>query len=264
MASNGLDPALRAETGKTIWTAHRGRAKKLNSEATNPLLTRYIELVSVQAKLSSILIQTLDVPHTGDHTLVSYFNRGALRPLLALAAREVAAKGQTEPTGESLELLEELWNQVEEFNYPRDFAARLVLEVYATELSGLPHKEMETTPNRCPHCGFPILCLIAREEGMGRRRSAVCSLCSGEWAVSRLGCLRCGEQDASKLPVFSFDAWTHIRVEGCDSCGGYLKSIDRTKDSEALPVPDDIGSGAINIWAFEQGYQAIGRHFFNL
>ena len=64
--------------------------------------------------------------------------------------------------------------------------------------------------------------------------------------------------------MFSFDAWTPIRVEVCDSCGGYLKSIDMTKDAEALPVPDDVGSSAINIWAFEQGYQAIGRHFFNL
>jgi FdhE protein len=99
---------------------------------------------------------------------------------------------------------------------------------------------------------------------MGRRRSAVCSICSSEWPVPRLGCLRCGEQRASKLPVFSFDAWTHIRVEVCDSCGGYLKSIDMTKDAEALPAPDDVGSSAINIWAFEEGYQAIGRHFFSL
>jgi FdhE protein len=99
---------------------------------------------------------------------------------------------------------------------------------------------------------------------MGRRRSAVCCLCSSEWTVARLGCLRCGEQEAPKLPVFSFDAWPHIQIEGCDSCGGYLKSIDMTKDADALPVPDDVSSSAINIWAFEQGYQAIGTHFFNL
>ena len=30
---------------------------------------------------------------------------------------------------------------------PRDFAARLVVEVYATELAALPHKEIETTPS---------------------------------------------------------------------------------------------------------------------
>ncbi len=260
-----LNPVWRSARGQRIWADYRERAEKLNTGAVNPLLTKYIELVSLQTKLSSILIETLDVPHTdSDRALLCYFNGEALRPLLELATREVSAKGQREPPGESLNLLEKLWNQVEEFQSPRDFAARLVLEVFATELSILPHREMETTPDRCPHCGFPVLCSIAREEGMGRRRSALCSLCSSEWPVARLGCLRCGEQEASRLPVFSFDAWAHIRVEACDACGGYLKSIDMTKDAEALPVPDDIASSAINIWAFEQGYQAIGRHFFNL
>ncbi len=260
-----LNPVWRSEQGQRIWASYRERAEKLNAGAVNSLLTKYIELVSLQTRLSSILIGTLDVPHTdSDRALLCYFNGEALRPLLVLAAREVSAKGQMERPGESLNLLEELWNQVEEFQYPRDFAARLVLEVFATELSVLPHREMETTPDRCPHCGFPILCSIAREEGMGLRRSVVCSICSSEWPVPRLGCLHCGEQEASRLQVFSFDAWPHIRVEACDSCGGYLKSIDMTKDAETLPVPDDVASSAINIWAFEQGYQAIGRHFFNL
>ena len=260
-----LNPVSRSARGQPIWAVYRERAEKLNTGAVNPLLTRYIELVSLQARLSSILIETLDVTHSdSDHALLGYFDGEALGPLLALAARDVSAKGQMEPPGESSNLLEDLWNQVEEFQYPRDFAARLVLEVFATELSVLPHREMETTPDRCPHCGFPILCSIAREEGMGRRRSAVCSICSSEWPVARLGCLHCGEQEASRVPVFSFDTWPHIRVEACDSCGGYLKSIDMTKDAETLPVPDDVASSAINIWAFEQGYQAIGRHFFNL
>ena len=260
-----LNHALHSARGQRIWVANRKRAEKLNAVAENPLLTRYIELVSLQARLSSLLIETLECPHTDrDRALLSFFDREALRPLLPLAAREATLTGQSEPPGESLDLLEDLWNQVEQFQYPRDFASRLVLEVFATDVSALPHKEIETTPNHCPHCSFPILCSIAREEGMGRQRSAVCSTCSSEWTVSRLGCLRCGEQEASRLPVFSFDAWPHIRVEVCDSCGGYLKCIDMAKDGEALPVPDDVASSAINIWAFEQGYEPFGRHFFNL
>jgi Protein involved in formate dehydrogenase formation len=193
-----LNPVWRSAQGQRICAAYRERAEKLNVGAVNPLLTTYIELVSLQAKTQYHPDRTLDVPHTdSDHALLCHFNREALRPLLALAVREVSAKGQAEPPSESLNLLEELWNQVEDFQYPRDFAARLVLEVFATELSVLPHREIETTPDRCPHCGFPILCSIAREEGMGRRRSALCSLCSSEWPVGRLGCLRCGEQEAS-------------------------------------------------------------------
>jgi hypothetical protein len=257
----GFRPAGR----KSIWSANLARAEKLNAGTANPLLTRYIELVSLQTRLCSILVESLEVLQTDpDRSLLSYFNGEALRPLLAVAAYEVAPMGQTEPAGGSLERLEDLWNQVEEFDYPRDFAARLVLEVYATGLARLTHKQIETTPDRCPHCGFPILCSIAREEGMGRRRSVVCSICSSEWPAPRLGCLHCGEQGASKLPVFNFDVWPHIRVEACDACGGYLKSIDMTKDAAALSVPDDIASSAINIWAFEQGYKGIGRHLFDL
>jgi len=260
-----LKAGLRPAGSKSIWFAYLARAEKLNAGAVNPLLTRYIELVSLQAQLSHMLVETLE-PLTPDcdRALLTYFNREALRPLLTLAARELTAKGKTDMASESLELLEDLWNQVHEFQYPRDLAARLVLEVFATELSALPHKGVETTSDRCPHCGFPILCSLAREEGMGLRRSAVCSICASEWSVPRLGCLRCGEQHASKLPVFHFDAWMHIRVDACDSCRGYLKSIDLTKDVEVLPVPEDIASSAVNIWAFEQGYEPIGRHFFRL
>jgi formate dehydrogenase accessory protein FdhE len=260
-----LNPAFPSAAKKGIWLAYLARAEKLNIEAVNPLLAKYIELVSLQARLSSLLIETLKLPHNdGDRALISCFNGEALRPLLTLAERELKANDQNDPTQEEMALLEDLWNQVEEFTYPRDFAARLVLEVFATHISALPHKEFETTSDRCPHCGFPIQCLIAREEGLGKRRSAVCSICSSEWPVPRLGCLHCGEQEASRLPVFSFDTWPNIRVEVCDSCGGYLKSIDMTKDADALPIPDDVASSAINIWAFERDYEPIGRHFFNL
>jgi formate dehydrogenase maturation protein FdhE len=47
----------------------------------------------------------------------------------------------------------------------------------------------------------------------------------------------------------------------CDSCGVYLKSIDMTKDAEALPVPDDGASSAINIWTFEQGLPGYWEKF---
>src|SRR5258708_17375061 len=190
MASNLLDPALRAG-GKTIRAAAWERAKKLNSEAANPLLARYIELVSLQVRLGSTLVKTLAIPHTdSNRSLLSYFNPESLCPLLDMAAREVSPNETSGTADQSLARLEVLWYQSEELYYPHDFAARLVLEVYAPELVALPHKEIETTPDRCPHCGFPILCSIALEEGMGRRRSAVCSICSSQWPVPRLGCLR--------------------------------------------------------------------------
>src|SRR5260370_13376581 len=182
MASNLLNPVLRAGRGKTIWAAYWERAKKLNSEAANPLLARYIELVSLQVRLGSTLVETLAIPHTdSNRSLLSYFNPEHLCPILHMAAQEVVPNETSETAGQSLARLEALWYQSEELHYPHDFAARLVLEVYATELAALPHKEIETTPDRCPHCGFPTLCAIALGEGVGLERSAGCSICSSEW-----------------------------------------------------------------------------------
>ncbi len=74
-----LNPVSRSARGQPIWAVYRERAEKLNTGAVNPLLTRYIELVSLQARLSSILIETLDVTHSdSDHALLGYFDGEAL------------------------------------------------------------------------------------------------------------------------------------------------------------------------------------------
>jgi formate dehydrogenase maturation protein FdhE len=250
---------------ESVWAAYRRRAEKLNDGAANPLLAKYIELVSIQDELSSLLIETCEVPIvTSDLALLSYFDDVALRALLVKAMRGVAKGGPPVHEAESLESLENLWHQVDEFEYPADLPARLVLEVFATEVSAWPHREIETRPDRCPHCGFPVMCSMLREAGLGRSRYGCCSLCGSEWPEPRLGCLRCGEQHSAKLPLFTFEELPHIRIEACDSCGGWLKSIDLTRDAEALPMPDDVWSSVANIWAFEQGYQNIGNNLFRL
>src|SRR5258707_13677336 len=118
MASNLLDPALRAGE-KTIWAAYWERAKKLNSEAANPLLARYIALVSLQVRLGSTLAKTLAIPHTdSNRSLLSYFNPASLSPLLAMAAQEVSPNVTSGTADQSLARLEALWYQSEELHYP--------------------------------------------------------------------------------------------------------------------------------------------------
>jgi formate dehydrogenase maturation protein FdhE len=236
-----------------------------NDSAANPLLAKYIELVSIQDEMSSMLMETCEVLNaTSDFVLLSYFHDETLRPILAKARREAVASGLPAEEASSAASLEELWHQVDEFEYPADFPARLVIEVFATEASLLPHREIETRRDRCPHCGFPVLCAILREAGSGRMRSGCCSLCASEWSVPRLGCLRCGELQSAKLPIFTFEEFPHGRVEACESCEGWLKSIDLAKDTESLPMPDDVWSSAANLWASQQGYKPIGSSLFGL
>src|SRR5258708_8092069 len=147
MASNLLDPALRAGE-KTIWAAYWERAKKLNSEAANPLLARYIALVSLQVRLGSTLAKTLAIPHTdSNRSLLSSFNPESLCPLLDMAAQEFSPNETSGTADQSLARLEALWYQSEELHYPHDFAARLVLEGYGAQLLALPAQENQTTPD---------------------------------------------------------------------------------------------------------------------
>ncbi len=48
-----------------------------------------------------------------------------------------------------------------------------------------------------------------------------------------------------------------MRIEACESCGGYLKSIDLTLDARPIPEVDDLASLALDLWAAEQGFERL-------
>jgi FdhE protein len=93
---------------------------------------------------------------------------------------------------------------------------------------------------------------VLRGEGDGAK-----GLCDLEWSYRRLICANCGEEDKEKLSVFVAAGIEHVRVEACDTCRTYLKSVDLTKDGFAVPVVDEIATVALNLWADEQGYTKI-------
>jgi FdhE protein len=98
---------------------------------------------------------------------------------------------------------------------------------------------------------------VLRGEGDGAKRGLICSFCALEWAYRRLICANCGEEDKEKLPVYTAAQIDHVRVEACDTCRFYLKSVDLTKDGFAIPVVDEIATVALNLWAEEHDYSKI-------
>ena len=48
-----------------------------------------------------------------------------------------------------------------------------------------------------------------------------------------------------------------MRVEACDTCKRYLKSIDLSLDARPIPEVDDLASLALDLWAVEEGYERI-------
>jgi len=115
----------------------------------------------------------------------------------------------------------------------------------------------ERTHPRCPACGGAPVVGVLREEGHGARRRLVCGLCLTEWDYLRVVCVKCGEQRFDALPVFTADQFPQARVDACETCRGYLKTIDATKDGRVVPVVDDLATVALDLWAREQGYMRV-------
>ena len=117
---------------------------------------------------------------------------------------------------------------------------------------------------RCPVCESRPQLAVIRPEGQGGKRSLVCSWCMTEWEFRRILCPNCAEEDNAKLPRFSADEFPHVRVEACDTCKRYLKSIDLTVNGLAVPVVDEIAAASLDLWAVEHGYEKIELNLMGL
>jgi len=110
------------------------------------------------------------------------------------------------------------------------------------------------TPSCCPLCSGKAQVGVLRQEGDGAKRSLICVLCAHEWEFRRLICSDCGEEDVHKLAIYFAEGITHVRVEACDACRHYIKTVDLTKDGHAVPVVDELATIPLNLWATEHGY----------
>jgi FdhE protein len=116
----------------------------------------------------------------------------------------------------------------------------------------------------CPLCGEKPVAAVLRPEGDGGKRFLLCSLCFSEWEFRRLLCPNCGEEDPSKLAVYTAEEFPHVRVEACESCKAYLKAIDLTKNGLAVPEVDELASVVLDLWAGEHGYTKLQTNLFGL
>jgi len=137
------------------------------------------------------------------------------------------------------------------------FFARALRQPYLEALAARNAVPARNAGAQCPACGEKPQATIRRGEGEGGKRFLLCSMCSSEWEFRRILCPGCGEENKDKLPVFTSEQFPYVHLEACDTCGGYLKSINLTKDGRAVPQADEIATTALNIWAEEQGYTKI-------
>jgi len=141
---------------------------------------------------------------------------------------------------------------------PHGFFARALLQPYAECLAATAILSPPAGDRfACPVCEARPQAAVLHPEGDGGKRFLLCSFCLTEWEFRRILCPACGEENHQKLPRYSAEDLETVRVEACDTCHFYLKSIDLTVDGLAVPLVDEVASVPLDLWATEHGYKKI-------
>jgi len=227
------------------------------SSSAADLLRFYSRLARFQKRVFAEVHANRETDAAG---LVRYF------PALLGLVRTAAPPALAGFSGADLtaELILDEWAGNTPSSEPARFFARAVLQPFAESLSRRSSLSVASTPSICPFCGAKPVAAVLRGEGGGGKRWLLCSLCSTEWAFRRLVCPSCGEEDKTRLPVYTAPEFKHLRVEACDGCRSYIKAVDLTVDGHAVPVVDEIASVALNIWAAEHDYSKLESNILGM
>ena len=136
--------------------------------------------------------------------------------------------------------------------------AWIFLQPYAEYLADQREPtSVDGAPSTCPLCGGRPIVGVLRPEGDGAKKSLVCMLCAHEWPFRRIYCPACGEEREPQMAFYAAPEIAHVRVDVCDTCHTYLKSIDLTKTGLAVPVVDELATIPLDLWAREHGYEKL-------
>jgi FdhE protein len=246
------------------YDARIARADRLAREHPSalPLLRFYAELARFQQPVFSELKSN---GQTDMRTLVCHFP--TLIKLVARSGTELLANFAAEnlkSADQQLALLASVWEGGEAIDPAGRFYARVLLQPFAESLASRGDVSASSAGPTCPFCNARPVAGVLRSEGDGGKRWLLCSLCSTEWQYRRVLCPGCGEENKDKLPIYTAAEFPAARVDACDSCQTYIKSIDLTKDGHAIPVVDEIATVALNIWAEERDYVKLETNLLGM
>lgn len=161
--------------------------------------------------------------------------------------------------------LRETWN---EFKAGQPVSDPEVLSSLQIALSGIAHlsrtrimetkKAMFNAPlpdsdeaqsSGCPICGeSAALSVLTPPNG---KRCLHCTLCGHEWPTTRVGCIRCGTEEASDQDYLKSEEFPGIEVVACEACGQYFKELDLRVLSVTDYIWEDVRTLPLN-YAAEQ------------
>jgi FdhE protein len=174
---------------------------------------------------------------------------------IAESARDLNAQGSERWQ----DLLHSFWRAAPDFQpipgQPEVLLAWIFLQPQAEYLADHNgHITPQETLAVCPFCSGKPIVGVLRPEGDGAKRSLICSICATEWTYGRIICPSCGEQGVEKLAIYTASQFDYVRVEACDTCRCYIKTVDLTKNGRAVPIVDELATMPLNLWAQQNGY----------
>lgn len=200
-----------------------------------------------------------------------------VRPMLPAAARlfdlvqevgppelaRAAAELEKAPEEEKRRLLLDFLHRPSGLEAVTAFFPQVLLQPHAMlRAEAGPGGDADLPSGTCPGCGRAPLAGVLREDRQAEtvRRSLVCSFCALEWSFPRVVCPRCREERPEKMPRLTAREIPWVRVEGCDTCGTYLKAVDLTLAPDAEPVVDELASTPLDLIARERGYARLASN----
>jgi FdhE protein len=169
-------------------------------------------------------------------------------------------------------LLQDYWHTRSD----RQFFPKALFQPYGQWLADAGVARIAGAPasadNRCPRCGgrpqASILGSILGSAGGvssdGTTRELLCATCLTTWPFRRVVCPSCGEDDEGKLGYFQSPVFEHVRVDACESCRRYLKTIDLGRLGLAVPLVDEVAGAHLDVWAHDHGYEKIELNLVGL
>jgi FdhE protein len=111
----------------------------------------------------------------------------------------------------------------------------------------------------CPTCGsLPAMAQLAGVDP-GRIRLLSCGCCGTRWQYKRTGCPFC-ETDSQRLASLSIEGEPKLRIDHCESCGGYLKTYDG-QGQETLWL-SDWTSLHLDVIAHDRGLKRLAASLY--
>lgn len=112
----------------------------------------------------------------------------------------------------------------------------------------------------CPVCGsLPGLSLLKGEGGM---RYSLCSYCGCQWRIDRLSCSVCGSKEQGSLQYFCAEGEEAMRIDLCDKCHHYIKTIDYRSLEGSDPYLEDLATLHLDVVAVQKGYTRAVPNFW--